>query len=82
MFRDPIRDLVAHLRKSGVDTVADEEPGMFHVFPILMPWAEASRRAYRSVGAFVDRHLPADAPAIDDDPAGRPPDGVGGRDES
>ena len=50
MFRDPIRDLVAHLRKSGVDTVADEEPGMFHVFPILMPWADASRRAYRSVG--------------------------------
>jgi hypothetical protein len=39
-------------------TVAEEEPGMFHVFPILMPWAEASRRAYRSAGEFVDRQLP------------------------
>jgi hypothetical protein len=23
-----------------------------------MPWAEASRRAYRTVGSFVDQHLP------------------------
>ena len=88
MFRDPIRDFVAHLTKSGVDTMAVEEPGMFHVFPILMPWADASRRAYRAVGAFVDRHLPADhraaddTPATGDDPPGRPPDGVGGQEES
>jgi len=26
---------------------------MFHVFPILMPWAAASGRVYRAVGAFV-----------------------------
>ena len=31
---------------------------MFHVFPILMPWADASRRAYRAVGEFVAAHLP------------------------
>ena len=31
---------------------------MFHVFPILMPWADASRRAYRSVATFIDSHLP------------------------
>ena len=31
---------------------------MFHVFPILMPWAEGSRRAYRAVGEFVRTHLP------------------------
>ena len=30
---------------------------MFHVFPILMPWADASRRVYRAVGEFVDRRL-------------------------
>jgi monoterpene epsilon-lactone hydrolase len=84
MFRDPIRDFVTHLEESGVDVAADEEPGMFHVFPILMPWADASRRAYRSVGAFVDRLLPADgSPAHDhgatDDPAGRSRNGVEGQ---
>jgi acetyl esterase/lipase len=58
MFRDPIREFVDHLEKVGVDTLAIEEPGMFHVFPILMPWAEGSRRAFRAVGEFVRAHLP------------------------
>jgi acetyl esterase/lipase len=58
MFRDSIRRFVHNLDEAGVDTVAIEEPGMFHVFPILMPWAEASRRAYRAVGSFVRDHLP------------------------
>jgi epsilon-lactone hydrolase len=58
MFRDSIRRFVDHLGKAGVDTVSLEEPGMFHVFPILMPWADASRRAYRSVATFIDAHLP------------------------
>jgi acetyl esterase/lipase len=58
MFRDAIRRFVHNLDEAGVDTVAIEEPGMFHVFPILMPWAEASRRAYRAVGDFVRDHLP------------------------
>ena len=49
---------VTHLEGAGVDTTAIEEPGMFHVFPILMPWAEGSRRAYRAVGEFVRAHLP------------------------
>ena len=53
MFRDPIREFVDHLEKVGVDTLAIEEPGMFH-----MPWAEGSRRAFRAVGEFVRAHLP------------------------
>lgn len=53
MFRDPIRRFVERLVQAGVDTVAIEEPGMFHVFPILMPWAKASARVYRAVGRFV-----------------------------
>ncbi len=61
MFRDGIRQFVDHLDKAGVDTTAIEEPGMFHVFPILMPWAEGSRRAYREVGEFVAAHLPPTA---------------------
>ncbi len=48
--------------EAGVDTTSLEEPGMFHVFPILMPWAEGSRRAYRAVGEFVRAHLPEEAP--------------------
>lgn len=57
MFRDPIRRFVVRLERSGVETTAIEEPGMFHVFPILMPWADASRRVYRAVGAFVRKRL-------------------------
>jgi len=57
MFRDPIRRFAQRLERSGVDTLAIEEPGMFHVFPILMPWADASRRVYRAVGAFVRERL-------------------------
>ena len=57
MFRDSIRRFVAHLVAAGVDVTASEEPGMFHVFPILMPWADASRRVYRAVGEFVESHL-------------------------
>jgi acetyl esterase/lipase len=58
VFRDGIRRFVDHLEDAGVDVTAVEEPGMFHVFPILMPWAEGSRRAYREVGEFVAEHLP------------------------
>jgi acetyl esterase/lipase len=59
MFRDPIRRFVGRLQRAGVETTAIEEPGMFHVFPILMPWADASRRVYRAVGAFVRGRLAA-----------------------
>jgi acetyl esterase/lipase len=59
MFRDAIRHFVTSLEEAGVDTTAIEEPGMFHVFPILMPWAEDSRRVYRSMAEFVASHLPA-----------------------
>lgn len=63
MFRDAIRLFVTHLDAAGVDATSLEEPGMFHVFPILMPWAEGSRRAYRAVGEFVRDHLPDQSPA-------------------
>jgi hypothetical protein len=37
-----------------------EEPGMFHVFPILTSWADASGRIYRVAGAFVRKRLDAE----------------------
>jgi len=57
MFRDPIHRFVDRLGRSGVDVTAIEEPDMFHVFPILMPWADASGRVYRAVGSFVRERL-------------------------
>ena len=70
MFRDSIRRFVAHLDEAGVDVAALEEPGMFHVFPILMPWAEASRRVYRAVGEFVTARL-GDEPVLRSEPEPR-----------
>ena len=46
IFRDPIRELVDRLRAAGVPTDAHEQPGMFHVFPVLVPWAASSRATY------------------------------------
>lgn len=60
MFRDPIRRFVGRLEAAGVPATVVEEPEMFHVYPFLMPWAEASRRTYRAVGAFVAEVLPTD----------------------
>ena len=53
MFRDSIRELSAHLDASEVLNLSREAPGMFHVYPILMPWADASRETFREVGEFV-----------------------------
>jgi len=65
MFRDPIRRFVERLEKAGVDTHAHEVPGMFHVFPILMPWAEASHGIYDHVARFAGRVMEG-APRLPD----------------
>lgn len=63
MFRDAIRMFVQRLETSQVVHQGHESPGMFHVFPILMPWADESRRVYREVARFV-RDILADAPPL------------------
>jgi epsilon-lactone hydrolase len=65
MFRDPIRRYVQRLRDAGVPTDAREFDGMFHVFQILMPWADDSREVFRHVRRFIHRVV-ADAPPLDD----------------
>lgn len=60
MFRDSIRTFVDKLDEAGVATTSFEEPGMFHVFPFLMPWADASRRVFADVGRFIVDCLPPD----------------------
>lgn len=71
MFRDPIRQFVARLDDAGVAHVAVEEPDMFHVFPILMPWASASQRVFQGLAAFVDDLLAAAPPIEHPDELGR-----------
>jgi acetyl esterase/lipase len=63
MFRDPIRHYVDRLRVAGVPTEAEEFPGMFHVFQMLMPWADASRAAFGLVRSFVQK-IVEDAPPL------------------
>ncbi|GAA3948768.1 alpha/beta hydrolase [Gordonia caeni] len=53
MFRDGIREFAARLDEGGVRLRAMEEPGMFHVFPILMPWAESSKRVFRAIAELA-----------------------------
>jgi len=65
MFRDPIRRYVERLRQAGVTTDAREFDGMFHVFQILMPWADDSREVFRHVRGFIHRVL-ADAVELSD----------------
>ena len=60
MFRDPIRAFLARLDAAGIENSRVEEPGMFHVYPFLMPWSEASHRVFRDVGRFIARCLPDD----------------------
>lgn len=62
MFRDAIRRYVDRLRAAGVPTDGREFDGMFHVFQILMPWADDSREVFRHVHHFITRVLAAAPP--------------------
>jgi acetyl esterase/lipase len=64
MFRDPIRRYVQRLHTAGVPTEAHEFEGMFHVFQILMPWADDSRRVFRQVRHFI-HDVVTDAPPLE-----------------
>ena len=63
MFRDPIKRFAEELRDAGVSVDAHEALGMFHVFPILMPWADESQAVYHRVTEFTEKVL-ADAPPL------------------
>lgn len=55
MFRDQIEAFVEHLTLSGTSTESFSERNMFHVFPIVAPWADASRRMFNELDGFVHR---------------------------
>ncbi len=64
MFRDPIRRFAERLREADVRIHTHEVAGMFHVFQILMPWADASQAVYEHVAHFV-RTIIAGAPPME-----------------
>lgn len=69
MFRDGILDFTDHLDAAGVDIETHEEEGMFHVFPIVMPWAGAAKRVFAAMDDFVAAHVATkDAAEIGDAP--------------
>ncbi len=53
MFRDAIRALSRRLGEAGVTREVLEVEGMFHDFPLLVPWARESRDVYERAGKFV-----------------------------
>ena len=57
MFRDAIRRYADRLRAAGVPTHGEEFEGMFHVFEILMPWADNSHEVFSHVHRFIARVL-------------------------
>ncbi len=60
MFRDGISEFAERLSAAGVTVYAIEEAGMFHVFPILMPWAESSKRVFRALRELSRQHISSD----------------------
>jgi monoterpene epsilon-lactone hydrolase len=70
MFRDGVRMFVQQLRDGDVPLVAMEEPGMFHVFPILMPWTEAAKRVFLEIEKLANRsHRPEGPMTVEEDAA-------------
>lgn len=60
MFRDGVREFAENLQAAGVPVHKMEERGMFHVFPILMPWAESSKRVFRELHNLAGQHVTPD----------------------
>ncbi len=54
MFRDSVRRLVDSMRDEGVSVEAVEVDGVFHVFPILLPWSTCAKEVVARIDGFVD----------------------------
>ncbi len=57
MFRDGILAFSERLIEAGVSVEVHQEDAMFHVFPIVMPWADAAKRVFASMDRFISRHV-------------------------
>ena len=57
LLLDDSRRLAAALRQSGVPTVLEVWPGMFHVWHAMAAWVPESRAAIDRIGVFLQGHL-------------------------
>ncbi len=57
MFCDEIEEFIRKLKDAHVDVDAFRAEYLFHVYEILMPWADASKDTLAEVAKFVDRRL-------------------------
>ncbi len=69
MFRDSVRRLVDRMGSAGVEVQAVEVDGVFHVFPILLPWSSCAREVVGRIDDFVDGVV--ERVAVSSDRAGR-----------
>lgn len=53
MFRDSCARFADELRASGVETRTIEGEGMYHVYPIVVPWSAAGRDVVAAIAEFV-----------------------------
>lgn len=53
MFRDSCSRFAEELRAAGVTTYTVEGEGMYHVYPIVVPWSASGRAVVAAVGRFV-----------------------------
>jgi epsilon-lactone hydrolase len=57
MFCDEIEEFIGRLEDADVEVEAFRAPYLFHVYEILMPWADASKETVAAVAGFIDRQL-------------------------
>jgi monoterpene epsilon-lactone hydrolase len=57
MFCDEIEEFIGKLKDADVDVDSFRAEYLFHVYEILMPWADVSKATLAAVATFVDRHL-------------------------
>jgi monoterpene epsilon-lactone hydrolase len=57
MFHDEIEEFIGELKSSDVEVESFEAEFLFHVYEILMPWADASKDTIAKVAKFVQRQL-------------------------
>ena len=59
MFHDEIEEFIGELKRSDVEVESFEAEFLFHVYEILMPWADASKDTIAEVAKFVHDRLDA-----------------------
>lgn len=63
IFRDGIAEFATRLEAAGVPVHSIEESGMFHVFPILMPWGGPAKRVLGRLHDLAAQYVRADPTA-------------------